>query len=315
MNLGCRNTVCLLMLVVLVLGTAWGCAGRQSSTETDAPETVIEPQEISPDMVYELMSSVSSAKDPDGFAIAESEAHEGSYVAVLAWALENPANSSYTHGFSAGQLKWLQGRISGTRGVISGGRYIAFGLKMNGHPIGPWTLRWASSGRSAGEALPLAARGSYCYGKRHGRWEFFYPNGSLASDGVYVQGMKDGPWVMYHETRAKWLEGRYIGDQRTGPWVEYDLDGTVVEEWTETSELEKAARATPDVVMEWSKLLELHDADGNGVLDRNEIATDSIRFYDRNGDGIADDQDWITGAVEAALYTSSKMQWPEPRRD
>jgi antitoxin component YwqK of YwqJK toxin-antitoxin module len=73
-------------------------------------------------------------------------------------------------------------------------------------------------------------RGFFRFGKRHGQWMSFYPNGGLWSEMHYDKGLREGPNVTYYEDgKTKRYEGFYKNDTRDSIWCYYDSVGNVAE--------------------------------------------------------------------------------------
>ena len=71
-------------------------------------------------------------------------------------------------------------------------------------------------------------RGVKINGKRHGRWESFYPSGFKWSEVEYREGIKNGDIVVYYPNGMMKYQGRYYDDDRAGMWMFYDATGVLI---------------------------------------------------------------------------------------
>ncbi|MCX8079793.1 MAG: hypothetical protein N3F09_00995 [Bacteroidia bacterium] len=68
-------------------------------------------------------------------------------------------------------------------------------------------------------------RGQFRFGKRHGQWVSFYPNGEPWSELHYDKGNRHGPYLVYYPKMIKRIEGYYKNDMRDSIWNFYDSTG------------------------------------------------------------------------------------------
>jgi len=54
-------------------------------------------------------------------------------------------------------------------------------------------------------------------GKKHGLWEYLYPNGKICSKGYYLNGKKIGRWFLYFRNGNEKVEQEtiYVNHKRT----------------------------------------------------------------------------------------------------
>jgi len=57
---------------------------------------------------------------------------------------------------------------------------------------------------------------------RHGRFEAYHPNGTLASEGEYRDGREHGRWRDYHADGRLAAEGDYAEGEEVGEWAYHD---------------------------------------------------------------------------------------------
>jgi len=72
-------------------------------------------------------------------------------------------------------------------------------------------------------------RGTYRFGKRHGQWMSFYPNGMRWSEMHYDKGSRQGPNIAYQENGKIRYSGFYNQDKVDSLWCYYDSTGVLVE--------------------------------------------------------------------------------------
>jgi antitoxin component YwqK of YwqJK toxin-antitoxin module len=60
---------------------------------------------------------------------------------------------------------------------------------------------------------------------RHGLFEAFHENGTLASSGIYEHGKENGIWRDYHKNGQLAAEGRYENGVEVGIWNYWKPDG------------------------------------------------------------------------------------------
>ncbi|MCE3229722.1 MAG: hypothetical protein K0S32_4273 [Bacteroidetes bacterium] len=73
-------------------------------------------------------------------------------------------------------------------------------------------------------------KGFFRFGKRHGQWMSFYPDGGLWSELHYDKGQRQGPNIAYYEDgKTKRFEGSYKNDVRDSVWTYYDSIGKPLE--------------------------------------------------------------------------------------
>jgi len=72
-------------------------------------------------------------------------------------------------------------------------------------------------------------RGAFRFGKRHGQWFSFYPNGKLWSEMHYDKGLRQGPNLTYYENGNLRYSGFYKLDAVDSVWTYCDSTGKKVE--------------------------------------------------------------------------------------
>lgn len=71
--------------------------------------------------------------------------------------------------------------------------------------------------------------GFFRFGKRHGQWVSFRPNGLPWSEQSYNKGLREGVNIAYHENSKVYYKGFYRNDKRDSVWVFYDSTGKLVQ--------------------------------------------------------------------------------------
>jgi hypothetical protein len=70
--------------------------------------------------------------------------------------------------------------------------------------------------------------GFFRFGKRHGQWVSFYPNGTPWSEQSYNKGLKEGVNIAYHENSKIYFKGFWKADKRDSIWAFYDSTGKLI---------------------------------------------------------------------------------------
>ena len=52
--------------------------------------------------------------------------------------------------------------------------------------------------------------GNYLAGKKHGKWQRFFQDGTISIDAFYLQDKKHGNWIYYFKDKTKEDDGRWI---------------------------------------------------------------------------------------------------------
>ena len=73
-------------------------------------------------------------------------------------------------------------------------------------------------------------RGFFRFGKRHGTWASFFPNGELQSETEYNNGNKSGKTTVWYPNGKIMYQGQYLNNERNGTWITYDTTGKITEE-------------------------------------------------------------------------------------
>lgn len=72
-------------------------------------------------------------------------------------------------------------------------------------------------------------KGFFRFGKRHGQWVAFYPNGFLWSECFYDNGLRQGANNVYYENGKPRYKGWYRKDMRDSLWMFYDTTGATIQ--------------------------------------------------------------------------------------
>lgn len=72
-------------------------------------------------------------------------------------------------------------------------------------------------------------KGTYRFGKKHGQWMSFYPNGLAWSELHFDKGLRHGPNLTYFENGKLRYSGAYKNDARDSVWLYYDSTGVALE--------------------------------------------------------------------------------------
>lgn len=68
----------------------------------------------------------------------------------------------------------------------------------------------------------------YSSGKDHGKWTFFYENGSIETKGKFAFGDRVGKWKYYHRNGNLKQISKYKKGIRNGTWREFSEDGKLI---------------------------------------------------------------------------------------
>lgn len=68
-------------------------------------------------------------------------------------------------------------------------------------------------------------KGFYRFGKRHGEWLYFYPNGNLWSECTYNRGKMNGKSNVYYPNGQLFYSAFYKHDKKDSTWTYYDSTG------------------------------------------------------------------------------------------
>ncbi len=93
----------------------------------------------------------------------------------------------------------------------------------------------------------LLAKGRYDdRGRKQGKWEYFYEDGTLKATGNYVDDFKNNEWKYYFQDSTLEQRGRYILDAPDGTWKWFFNDGNIRKEQQFVDGLESGP------VLEWN---------------------------------------------------------------
>ena len=73
----------------------------------------------------------------------------------------------------------------------------------------------------------IKVRGSFRFGKKHGKWLYFRPNGLLWSEAFFDNEQHHGESSVYHENGKLYYTGSYDHDKPIGTWYFYDSLGVL----------------------------------------------------------------------------------------
>lgn len=68
-------------------------------------------------------------------------------------------------------------------------------------------------------------RGNFRFGKKHGKWMYFFENGLLWSEAYYDKGLNDGEASVYHPNGKIYYKGYYKAGKPIGNWEFFDSSG------------------------------------------------------------------------------------------
>jgi antitoxin component YwqK of YwqJK toxin-antitoxin module len=83
----------------------------------------------------------------------------------------------------------------------------------------------------------VKVRGFYRFGKKSGKWMYFYPNGTLWSEAFFNEDKMNGESRVYHQNGELYYSGFYKMDAADSIWNFYDSTGVLRE--TRTYPLKK----------------------------------------------------------------------------
>lgn len=72
-------------------------------------------------------------------------------------------------------------------------------------------------------------RGYYRFGKRHGQWISFYPNGLQWSEMFYDKGVMSGSNTTYYANGKIRYKGFYKNNLKDSVWEFYDTSGVIIQ--------------------------------------------------------------------------------------
>lgn len=75
---------------------------------------------------------------------------------------------------------------------------------------------------------PEKNTGFYVAGNKEGKWNSFWPDGSIKEQGQYIEGERVGTWTVYQEGNGE-IEstGSYFNGEKDGIWTVFDYDKEV----------------------------------------------------------------------------------------
>lgn len=68
-------------------------------------------------------------------------------------------------------------------------------------------------------------RGFFRFGKKHGKWMYFFENGTLWSEAFYEKGLNEGEATVYHPNGKVYYKGSYKNGKPSGLWEFFDSTG------------------------------------------------------------------------------------------
>jgi len=74
-------------------------------------------------------------------------------------------------------------------------------------------------------------KGFFRFGKRHGMWMSFYPNGLKWSELHFDKGLREGPNMTFDEIGKPVYEGFYKNDLQDSIWKYYDSTGSLAKKF------------------------------------------------------------------------------------
>lgn len=79
------------------------------------------------------------------------------------------------------------------------------------------------------ESGVIKVRGSFRFGKKSGKWMYFYPNGKLWSEAFFHMDKMNGESTVYHPNGNVMYNGFYKMDVADSVWKFYDTTGVMVQ--------------------------------------------------------------------------------------
>lgn len=65
----------------------------------------------------------------------------------------------------------------------------------------------------------LSQTGTFVDGKEEGRWQLFYPDGTLLNRQDFVKGKQHGEFVTYDKRGRVQIQGNFVDGERDGKWI------------------------------------------------------------------------------------------------
>lgn len=72
-----------------------------------------------------------------------------------------------------------------------------------------------------------ASLGQYESGRKHGFWQYWYPNGQLEKQGSFAQDAATGTWTEFRTDGGRSAEGEMLGGRPHGRWVYWHPNGQI----------------------------------------------------------------------------------------
>lgn len=164
----------------------------------------------------------------DGGNLIEGERDDNTGIEIL-----NRYNDSggliYSGPFRNGEPVGVHREYDGAGTVINAIIYNDDGLKISEgivNEAGVRTGRW-------NDFYPdgtLQAEGQYVDNRQSGTWRFYNRSGKVEQTGAFINGRADGTWRWYYDDGSLLREEEYFQGRRDGPYREYGRDGEVIVE-------------------------------------------------------------------------------------
>jgi antitoxin component YwqK of YwqJK toxin-antitoxin module len=75
----------------------------------------------------------------------------------------------------------------------------------------------------------IKVRGTFRFGKKNGKWMYFFPDGTLWSEAFFHDNKMNGESNVYHPNGKIMYNGHYKLDMADSVWCFYDTTGKLVE--------------------------------------------------------------------------------------
>ena len=75
----------------------------------------------------------------------------------------------------------------------------------------------------------IRVRGNFRFGKKSGKWMYFFPDGKLWSEAFFSADKMNGESNVYHPNGQKMYSGHYKMDIADSVWNFYDTTGKMIE--------------------------------------------------------------------------------------
>ncbi len=77
------------------------------------------------------------------------------------------------------------------------------------------------------EDYSLQSEGLLLNNQRHGKWFYYYPDGTIQVEATFINGIENGAYKCFRENGIPIYLGYYINGKRANIWEFYDMEGNL----------------------------------------------------------------------------------------